>query len=74
VCQNGFLKLSRRKSFGLLAGLAAPTTLAQAPQPPPSSPPDALLESARNELKSETQRIAAVNLPRDVAPAFRFRA
>jgi hypothetical protein len=72
VCQNGFVKLSRRKSFGLLAGLAAPTGLAQAPQPPPSSPPDAL-ESARLELKMAAQRVAAVNLPRDVAPAFRFR-
>jgi hypothetical protein len=74
VCQNGFVKLSRRKSFGLLAGLAAPTGLAQAPQPPSSSPPDVLLESARLELKMAEQRVAAVNLPRDVAPAFHFRA
>jgi hypothetical protein len=74
LCQNGFLKLSRRKSFGLLAGLAAPAAVAQAPQTQPSSPPDALLESARNELKSAAQRVATVKLPRDVAPAFRFRA
>jgi hypothetical protein len=67
------LKLSRRKSFGLLVGLAAPTALPQAPPQPPSSPPDALLESARDELKSAVQRVTAVQLPRDVAPAFRFR-
>jgi hypothetical protein len=68
------LKLSRRKSFGVLAGLAAPAAPAQAPQPPGSPPPDALLESARLELKMAAQTVAAVNLPRDVAPAFHFRA
>jgi hypothetical protein len=67
------LKLSRRKSFGLLAGLAAPIALPQAPLQPPSPPPDALLESARAELKSAIQRVTAVELPRDVAPAFHFR-
>ena len=71
--QEWLLKLSRRKSFGVLAGLAAPTGLAQAPQQPRSSPPDALLQSARDELKAEAQRVAMVKLPRDVAPAFRFR-
>jgi hypothetical protein len=76
------VKLSRRTSVRLLAGAAAiaPAVLAQAPAIPPARAApkgpaaDTNVQAARDELKSATQRIAAVKLPSTVEPAFRFRA
>ena len=65
--------------MGILAG-AVPVTLAQAPtasapaQPARAATVDAELQSAREDLKSATQSIAQVKLPRSVEPAFHFRA
>jgi hypothetical protein len=77
----GVVRINRRRLVGLLAGAAAgPGALAQAPTAPARLPraqgatPDAALQSAREDLKSDIERIAQVKLPQPVEPAFRFRA
>ena len=69
------MKLNRRASVRILAAVAAsPVGLAQAPAPSTRTSADAELQSARNELQDNAQRIAGVKLPRSTEPAFHFRA
>ena len=75
------MRINRRSLVGILASAAAGQAVpAQAPTAPARAQPakgaaaDADLQAAREELKSATQRIAQVKLPRSVEPAFRFRA
>ena len=69
------MKVNRRTSFRILAAAAAGSRLAaaQTPQAAPKSA-DQLLQSAREELRDDAKRIAAIALPRTTEPAFLFRA
>ncbi|HLH43457.1 MAG TPA: hypothetical protein VKV74_10750 [Bryobacteraceae bacterium] len=72
------MRINRRNLVGILAG-AGPLAWAQAPPAPAPkqatrAAADPELLSARDDLKFATQRIAQVELPRSVEPAFHFRA
>ncbi len=66
------MKVNRRTTIRILAGVGAGSGFAAAQAPPPA--PDADLVAARENMRSAGQRIASVDLPRAAEPAFRFRA
>jgi hypothetical protein len=73
------MKIDRRRTIGILAlaGTVLPLVEAQTPtQAAPAQPPSASadLQSARDDLRTDAQRIATVKLPRSTEPAFHFRA
>jgi len=69
------MKVNRRTTLRILTAAAAGATVAtaQAPVPAPASP-DPEVQSARQDLRDSSQRIARINLPRSTEPAFSFRA
>jgi len=66
------MKVNRRTTIRILAGVGASSSFAAAQSP--TTPPDADLAAAREDMRNTAQRIASVNLPRATEPAFRFRA
>ena len=69
---NTPMKVSRRNTLRLLAAAAAASRSVPAQPPPPVTAQQ--IEAARADLRDSIQRIARVNLPRTVEPAFTFRA
>lgn len=69
------MSVNRRQMLGLAVVTAAglPAVLAQAPPAAVRSPDDEL-QIARAQRLRDAQRIAMVNLPQTVEPAFQFRA
>jgi hypothetical protein len=67
------MKVNRRATLRILAGVGASSGFAAA-QTPPTTTPDADLAAARETMRTAALRIATVNLPRAAEPAFRFRA
>jgi hypothetical protein len=66
------MKVNRRTTIRILAGVSAGSGFANAQTP--ATPPDADLAAARENMRGTAQRIASVDLPRATEPAFRFRA
>jgi len=69
--------INRRALIGI--GIATAVEIrnieAEPQQPVPAQPgADAALQSARNQLRGEAQRVASVKLPPDTEPAVHFRA
>jgi hypothetical protein len=63
------LRLSRR-NWVLLMG-AAPL-LAQAPSQPPT--PEQRIEKAKNDVREVSDKLAAIAVPMNIEPSFRFVA
>ncbi|HEX5431994.1 MAG TPA: hypothetical protein VFW83_08515 [Bryobacteraceae bacterium] len=68
------MDLTRRATLGIIAISSRLADAQDAPAAAQSAGSDRELESARENLRDDGQRIAAVPLPRTVEPAFHFRA
>ena len=68
------MKVDRRTTIRLLAAAGAAVPFAPAQTPAPQPTPGSDLQSARQSLQDDAQRIATVKLPRATEPAFHFRA
>lgn len=70
--------INRRRLFAIGIGIASAVEIrnveAQPQQSAAQPPADAALESARNQLKGEAQRVASVKLPPTTEPAAHFHA
>ena len=64
------MKLTRRE---LASALVASAAMAQTPPPSPLTP-EAELQAARDQVKSNADRLAAQSVPMSTAPAFQFKA
>jgi hypothetical protein len=70
VNDNTLMKVTRRSIARMLAAAAAVPQSATSQTPSP----DADLDSAREQLKTNAHQIAKVKLPMAIEPAFHFKA
>ena len=66
------IRLSRREWASLVAAAVPVATSAQTHAIPPA-PGNEKLEKAADDIRSNSKRLAAIDLPRDVEPAFLFK-
>ena len=62
-----------RRQWGALLG-ASPLLTRAASQAPPSPPPEQKTEKPDAGIRDVSQRLAEIEVPMDIEPAFRFTA